>query len=241
MGLLGNLGKNFANGSLFDGFAAAQAALAGDYGGMAQINSAAHKRRADDEEDRQKQEALKQLHATIDSDPALSPQDKAYAKANPKAYIEHYMSRFEQRQFGPGGGSVSTPAAGGQTNWQTAPRFDDDGNIYAPGNGTSAPEILQRGTKAVPVTAGGEVKVLDALSGAPLKRSDVQARSGMFGGMPPSAPRIGQVPLPPMQSTFKPGQVVNGYIFKGGDDTDESNWEKVGGAGSGPRTFPRSY
>jgi hypothetical protein len=54
------------------------------------------------------------VNAIIDADPGLSPQDKAYAKLNPKAYLDSYMQRFQPMQFGPGGGSRGFPNAGGQ-------------------------------------------------------------------------------------------------------------------------------
>jgi hypothetical protein len=46
-------------------------------------------------------EQLRALHANIDADPNLpTPEAKAYAKANPKAYVEAYMQQFDQRQGG---------------------------------------------------------------------------------------------------------------------------------------------
>ena len=37
----------------------------------------------------------------------------------------------------------------------------------------------------------------------------------------------------------QPGQVVNGYRFKGGNPNDQNSWEPVGGgAGNGAATFP---
>lgn len=36
----------------------------------------------------------------------------------------------------------------------------------------------------------------------------------------------------------QPGQVVNGYRFKGGNPNDRSNWEQAGGPGVSPGNFP---
>lgn len=175
------------------------------------------------------EEQQAQTNAIIDADPSLSPQDKAYAKLNPKAYLDNYMQRFQPMNTGPGGGSRGLPGPGGQiASWQTAPRFDDNGTIYAPGTGTSAPQVLQRGTKAVPIQQGGHVDILDSITGRPM------AQDGSVMGL------SGAPPSPPTQNTFQPGQVVNGFRLKGGDDTDPRNWEPVGGAGrSGPPTFPQ--
>lgn len=200
MGLFGNIGKSLQDGSLFDGFAAAQAALAGDYGAMAQINSSTRKRKADEEEKRQEREALKELHATIEADPALSPQDKAYAKANPKAYMENYLARFKPFDNGPQGGSRGLPGPGGMIqNYQMAPRIDSDGNEFGPGNGLEAAPIIRRGVKSLVIPDGGTIGAVDAIGGQELGQQEIARRSGMFGGMgpPASAPRIGQVPLPP--------------------------------------------
>jgi hypothetical protein len=165
-----------------------------------------------------------QVSAMIDNDPALStPEAKLYAKANPKAYIEAYMTRFQSRQFGAGGGSVGIPGAGGQMAWQMAPsRHEYQGSVTdigpaAPGQkATVTPQ--HEGTQWVTPQTGTQAFPVNSFSG--LRRDQAEA--------------AGQAP-------FQPGEVVNGYRLKGGDDTDPANWEPVaqGGAGSGaPRTFP---
>lgn len=146
---------------------------------------------------RQKAEEAQQaqVNAIIDADPSLSPEDKAYAKLNPSEYVKNYMTRFQARQFGPEGGSLGLPNAGGQLSFQTAPRFDSDGNIYAPGNGTTVPQILQRGVKSIPVADGGHLYGVDAINGQQAYTDGVPAGatappSGgppMLSGPPPEA------------------------------------------------------
>lgn len=199
MGLFGGLGKSlgglFGEGSM-DRFARAQALIAGDYGAAAQLTGAMSKRRKEQEDEEAQAEQLRQLHATIDADPALSPQDKAYAKANPKAYIENYLQRFKPFDSGPQGGSRGLPGQGGRIqDWQMAPRIDSDGNEFGPGTGMAPAPIIRRGTKTMVIPEGGSIGAVDAISGQELGAGEVRARSGF--GPPPSVPRIGQVPMPP--------------------------------------------
>ena len=42
-----------------------------------------------------------------------------------------------------------------------------------------------------------------------------------------TAPAAAPAPAAPAQPTIKPGQVMDGYRFKGGDPADKSNWAKV--------------
>lgn len=129
----------------------------------------------------QQQAEQAQLDAAIESDPLLNtPQLKAYAKANPKAYIENVMQRFQPRQFAAGGGSLGLPNASGKLDFQTAPRFDDNGTIYGPGNGATTPPVLQRGTKAIPLQPGGRTDIVDAITGEP-------KMAPMSSGPPPEA------------------------------------------------------
>jgi hypothetical protein len=199
MSLFGNVGKGlkglFGNGGggagLADGMAQAQAYLAGDYGAAANIAQNGQLRRLKIEQERKAQQDEAQLEATIDSDPRLNtPELKAYAKANPKAYIENLMQMFQPRQFGPGGGSLGLPDSTGHLSFQTAPRFDDNGTIYGPGNGTSAPPILQRGTKTVPLQPGGSTDVRDAISGAQVMSDGSVPQIGV----PPRAPMLSAPP-----------------------------------------------
>ncbi len=220
-------------------FARAQALVKGDYGAAAQITAKMQSAKQDAADQAQKDAATAHLNSMINSDPELtSPQAKAYAMANPKAYIDAFMDRYKTRQFGPEGGSVAIPGANG-FNWTTAPRFTNEGTIYAPGDGTSVPKILQRGAKMEPIQAGGHLDTVDPLTGRPI------TQDGGVLGLPETHPMGGPQSTSPMQpphplSTFQPGQVVNGYLFKGGDDTDQANWELVGGAGrNGPPTFPQ--
>lgn len=186
-GLFGRGGKGLFGPDAQYKLAAAQAALAGDYGGMASIHSQMGRARSEREKDEAERAQLEQLHAVIDADTGLSPQDKAYAKANPKAYIENYMERFSPMNVGPGGGSRGLPGAGGAiNNWIQAPRVDEDGSSYAAqtGDGTTPQKMLREGFKFVPVAPGGRVAVHGATTGREITRGEV------MGGAP--APGAGQ-------------------------------------------------
>jgi hypothetical protein len=212
MGLFGGLGKKLKDGRLLSGLQAAQATLHGDYAGAASIYANQAQRQQKTKEAQAAAEQLRQVYAAIDSDPSLSPLDRQYAKANPDAYIKVRMERFRPLDSGPGGGSRGLPGPNGEiTNWQTAPRFDNDGNIYGPGTGTTLPPLLQRGTKAVPVQPGGEVRIHDSISGRPV------AVDGSVIGLPgaPQAP-------PPVLT-----------------DEDIMRLDQGGAGSPAPRTFPR--
>jgi hypothetical protein len=45
--------------------------------------------------------------------------------------------------------------------------------------------------------------------------------------MPKSAQQQTPTQQPSAQPTIKPGQVMQGYRFKGGNPADQANWEKV--------------
>lgn len=120
-GISGLFGEGFG-----DRAARAIAIGNGDAGTAAAITQNMRKRK-------QEEAAMQQISAVIDSDPTLaSPQDKAYAMANPEEYIKAYMTRFESRQYGPGGGSLMTP---GQQPIMAPSRVEHNGGVTDVGGG----------------------------------------------------------------------------------------------------------
>ena len=86
MGLFGGLGKRLKDGRLTDGLAAAQAARAGDAATIAQIDAAARQRR-------EMADRRRMLLAAIESDQTLTPEAKAYGRADPEAFAAAMFQR----------------------------------------------------------------------------------------------------------------------------------------------------
>lgn len=243
MGLLGKVGKKFKDGSLFDGFGAAQAALAGDYGSMASINARGRERKEEEKRRREKEAAVQdaQRRAYAYAKSIGMSEEAAMAAANdPDTVSGMIRDRSKPVEFATTGGSRLDPVTNG---WIRAPGRDADGNEYGLSTDPNAAQpLLRPGTKSIVIPDGGTIGAVDALSGRELTAADVAQRSGLPPGPPASAPRIGQAPAQPAEpgNVFRPGQVVQGYRFKGGDDADPNSWEKVeGGAGPrGPSRFP---
>lgn len=217
MGLLKGLGRAakglFGNPDTGDAFARAAAFMNDDYAGAARISQGMQANRRNRAKDAAEEAELKQAYATIDSDPDLSPLEKQIARLNIKEYSSNRLKALSPFESGSGGGSRGTKQADGTYKYNVAPRWDSDNNFYGASDGTKAPERLQAGTKTIPVTAGGEVRVVDSVTGQPI-----------------NAPMKATGPIA--------GVIVNGKRFKGGDYRNPSNWEDVGGAGpQGPRTF----
>lgn len=213
MGMFGRLGKKLKDGSLMNGIQAAQALSRGDYGGAAQINAMGARMQSERKQAQAEAEQLRQLHATIDADPALStPEAKAYAKANPKAYAEAYLTRFQTRQFGAAGGSIATPGPGGATNWQMAPsRMEYQGSVADIGPAVPGQKAVvtpqHEGTQWITPQPGANAFPVNSFTGA-----------DRTGGAP--APRMGSAP--PVLT-----------------DDDILKLDTQGGAGrAAPRTFP---
>jgi hypothetical protein len=96
----------------------------------------------------------------------LSPQDKAYAKLNPKqAYIEQRHEIASAPTIRPGGGSRGTWARMGQIELPDRAALRRQRHDLRPGQRHGAPPVLQRGTKAVPGQPGGQVQIVDAITG----------------------------------------------------------------------------
>lgn len=172
MGIFGGLGKRLKDGRIMSGFQAAQATLNGDYAGAASIYANQAERQRKGKEAEAEAEQMRQLHATIDADPALStPEAKAYAKTNPKAYAEAYLSRFQARQFGAAGGSVGTPGANGQMQFQMAPsRHEFQGSVFDVSGGTpgekSAVTPQHEGTQWITPQPGTQAFPVNSFTGA---------------------------------------------------------------------------
>lgn len=175
-----------------------------------------------DEQAKEQAEAgeLAKLQSMIDADPTLqTPQDKAYAKANPKAYLENYLTRFQSRQFGPGGGSISTPGAGGAPQFQMAPsRHEYQGSVYDVAGGpmgAKAPVTPQHeGTQWVTPNTGATAIPVNSFTGA---RRD--------GGDPSGLPRV--------STPAEAAQLPPGTKFIAPDGSI-----KVVPGGAGPQTPP---
>lgn len=166
MGLLKGLGKKLKDGSLFDGFAAAQATLEGDYGSAINIRQRGAARRAEEKSAAEKAADIQRARlAAYQYAKSINMTDEAaMAVANdPDVVARMVADRSAPQKFETTGGSRYDPVTGG---WVRAPGRDSDGNEYAMSTDPYAPqEVVRRGTKTVPYTAGGGVKVLDALSG----------------------------------------------------------------------------
>lgn len=161
--------------------------------------------------DEQQAEVQQQQHAafTWAKKHGYSDEDAAALAVHPETIAAMVQANHAPQRFDSGGGSIMQDG-----RITTAPRFDSDGNIYAPsvtqpGQQFQVPQRVQSGTKAIPVQPGGQVQIHDSVTGKRL------------GGQ---------------GSTFQVGEVFNGYRFKGGDDTDPNNWESVNGGPSAGRS-----
>jgi hypothetical protein len=129
------------------------------------------------------QAQMQQIYHTIDNDPGLSPQDRAYAKMNPKGYVENYLQRFKPFDNGPQGGSRGLPGPDGQIgSYQVAPRTDENGSMFGPttygvGQDNRPPPVIQPGTKIVPLQQGGTAPVFNAVTGAPMTNGQMRQRA----------------------------------------------------------------
>lgn len=189
MGLLSGIGRKLKDGSLFDGFSAAQAALAGDYQGMA----AAHERGDARRINRAKLEMTQNERRTVYTwaKGAGYSEEEAQALANdPNAASALIQARDKPSEFATTGGSRYDPH---KNSWIRAPGRDAEGNEYGLSTDPAqAQPVTRRGSKVIPMVPGGFAKAYDALGGQELGASEVRARSGVppIAGPPASAPRL---------------------------------------------------
>lgn len=220
MGLFGKKVKAQIDvGGFLPGFLAGMGAPGGG-----QMLNAYHQRRQSAAEAEAEAAALVPVYQQIDADPNLSPEHKAYAKANPKAYIEQVMKVYAPMDAGAAGGSRSVRQADGTYKAYVAPsRHEYQGSVYDVGGGVPGAKAQvtpqHEGTQWVTPQPGTTAFGVNSFSGMP---------------------RAGEAATAPTGESFQPGQVVGGFRFKGGDDTDQNNWEPVGQGGAGqdgPRPF----
>lgn len=213
MGLFQAFGSGL-KGLFGEGFAdkaaIASALINGDGAAVAQIRAHQAASKKDANEAAMKQQVM--LHAYQAAKArGLSNDDAIVIATQPDKYADVISAWSKPYDTGPEGGFRKDPLSG---KTEAAPRWDGDGNLYGPNaDASQAPQRLIKGLKPV-VTQGYGSKVYGW---------DRQSPQGFVGSESGG-------------STFKPGEVVNGFRFKGGDDTDPNNWEKVGGpspSGSG--------
>jgi hypothetical protein len=124
----------------------------------------------------------------------------------------------------------------GNCRWQTAPRFDDDGTIYGPGNGTSVPPILQRGVKSIPVTDGGHVYGVDAITGQQAYTDGMPAGAGPS---PSGGPPMLSGPTPEAVAYLRQHpELAPQFDAKYGSGASRSALGNGGPAPQGSATFP---
>lgn len=134
MGLFGaSKGGGFNLGGFFDrlgqGAVGAQAALAGDYGALAQINSQrARQRQAEAEAEEERR--LRQI--AMESAEQLGIPKAALNTMRTEELSRLVFEMQQPRQFGSEGGSIMTPGAPGEApTWQNAPRsYTDEGRVF---------------------------------------------------------------------------------------------------------------
>jgi hypothetical protein len=250
MGLLGNLKRNAKSGSLFDSLGAAQATLAGDYGGAASIYARGRAGRREEREDREKREReaaeIERARQTIDNwgkaNPNVPRETVEALKLDPKALTEVIAHNLKIRQYGAAGGSENNPITGQTT--MAPSRHEFQGSVFdVAGGPVGAPATVtpqHEGTQWVTPQPGAKAFGVNSFTGA--RRV----------GPPPSAPRLGESPSPPAAQGGTPVGATytdpdDGKVYrkvKSGDDVDPGTWAPVaqGGAGPrGPRTFPGPY
>lgn len=208
MGLFGNLKKKARSGSLFDSFAAAQATLAGDYGGAANIYRQGANQRHDnqlqDQQLRIKQEARNYAYQAAKAR-GYSEVD-AQALANDPATIASIIQQATQdRQGGAEGMTIRhvDPASGAAT-YETSPGWHD-GSYFGGSNGTAIPPIIRDVPKIVPVTQGGGFEAFGGASGRHIPRRELEGgllpgQSGAAGptaGVAAASPSVMAPRLPP--------------------------------------------
>ena len=145
-----------------------------------------------------------------------------YSRGDPKR-IEYFDSRiltpgalrlFDTETPG-GGGPSAAPNAQPQSSMVPRPptfEADPEGTVYR--------ERGAWGQASKWVKQGGELMQIEGpATGGYLPRMGEIGRS-MFGGQP-------QWEVVKRPSTLKTGDVVNGYVFKGGDPSDPNNWAKA--------------
>jgi len=186
------------------------AALAGFFGVPASVFI---NRRAGQDAEAQQQ----QLNAIIDADQDLSPQDKAYAKLNPKAYIDARMTRYQTRTLAPND-EIATPTVD-PTKPQiyrsgAAPSETERTAAYFESIGRKDLADAYRAKQATTVVQG-----VDASTGQPIVQGLDPRQLFPGSGPPPTAPRVGQAP----------GTLT---------DDDIRRMEQGGAGQSAPRTFP---
>jgi hypothetical protein len=225
MGLFGKAARGLFGGFNDGTFAEAQAYLKGDYAGASEIAAQGEKLRLLRDKDRREQAEIAAVHAQIDQDPSLSPEAKAYAKANPKAYIENYLKRYSPFDNGAAGGSRGMLQADGTYKYEMAPsRHEYQGSVYDVGGGPQGAPMKvtpqHEGTMYVTPQPGTEAFPVNSFTGA---------RVGAQG-----APQIAQPKSEEEYNALAPGTE---YIAPDGSR------KRKGGAGPsvGPATFPRSY
>lgn len=191
-----------------------QATLSGDYGTAAQIAMQQQLRRA------QQQAAEAQAEAERDAEgrrqEALAGEGLSKDQIvgmRPEEASRLIFERSQPRQFGPEGGSIYDPQTG---NYNRAPSRNQVGRSIVDFDANSnTPNTLYEGVEPVSVQPGGAVYGMNG-------RGQIVNPGGQ------GAPASGGP---------QPGQVVNGYRFKGGNPNDRNSWEPVqGGAGGGAQT-----
>lgn len=207
-------------------------ALAGFFGGPDVVETLRRRQEAKAKAEAEAAEIAK-VHATIDADPALSdPLAKAYAKANPKAYIENYMTRFQSRQFGASGGSIYTPGADGERQWQMAPsRHEYQGSVFDVAGGSPGQKMSvtpqHEGTQWVTPQPGTTAFGVNSFSGTPRSAEGGSAAPvAPIGGL---SPELREMAADAIRQGADPAQVMKRLqdMMNGG-----------AGAATAPRPFP---
>jgi hypothetical protein len=214
-GLKGLFGDGFA-----DRAAIAGALIEGDYGGAASIRAAQARRQLEQQKAAQQQQM--QIAAYQAAKGMGMSDDQALAIAgDPSVAASFIADRMKIQQFGAAGGSTYDPAT---HETRMAPsRHEYQGSVFDVGGGPagqSSPVTVQHeGTQWITPQPGTTAFGVNSFTGRPRGQSSPPMSEGKSGP--------------------KPGTVEDGYMFKGGNPADPSNWEKVGGQSqSGSGGFP---
>ncbi len=241
MGFFGGFLKKLGDPETQMRFAAAQAYLQDDPGAAMQAMSSIQKHRKDKEDSDASKEEKRVLGLAIDNDPGLAPRDKVYAKANPEAYIKSRMSRYDQVEMGPQGGSVGGRDAQGNMQWQQAPgRYQvDDALVQTGANGEQPKAIWESPYPKVVPGPDGSFNQVDRVGVAGLNSLNGQGspQPGGYGGLPdPLAPRPSSGPVA-VRSPQEIEALPDGAEYIAPDGRRFR--KQTGGAGQrGPSMFP---
>jgi hypothetical protein len=167
MGLFNDFGKGLS-GLFGEGFAdraaIASALLEGDGAAVAQIKARQAQAQKDQQENAIKQAAMMHVYQAAKAR-GLSEDDAIVMATNPDKFADVIGAWSKPHDVGPEGGFRENPMT---HQIASMPRYDSDGNYYAPNNDASqAPQRLIKGTKAIPIPDGGSVKIVDSVTGRP--------------------------------------------------------------------------